>query len=83
MITLEQAAEFLRGADRVLVLCHQYPDGCTLRRPKGENPLARATALAVTAVEEALRRSGLLRGMRKGECCDEQNGLEPGAVPEI
>ena len=50
MITLEQAAEFLRGADRVLVLCHQYPDGDTLRRSKGENPLARATALAVTAV---------------------------------
>lgn len=62
---------------------HPTAGGCTLRRPKGENPLARATALAVTAVEEALRRSGLLRGMRKGECCDEQSGLEPGAVPEI
>ena len=30
MVTLEQAAEYLRAAQDVLVLSHQYPDGDTL-----------------------------------------------------
>lgn len=30
MISLEEAAEMLRGAERVVILCHQFPDGDTL-----------------------------------------------------
>ena len=29
-ISLDEAAEMLRGADRIVILCHQYPDGDTL-----------------------------------------------------
>ena len=34
-VTLEQCAELLRDADRILILSHQYPDGDTLGSASG------------------------------------------------